>query len=247
MPQFSDDIFLGTAVTGMGSNIGNPSPMSQGVGPMARIYIWDVVAATKSATNIANTQTPAGAGNLTLTAGTGTTSVVRSDGITVVQLDCPRNVRVTQAAGGTQRVFTVTGFDVYGQEMSEAITSTVSNVVLGKKAFLQIKTIAVSGATTTGCSVGTGDALGCPVRVTDDAYIVRAGYNDTLAADAGTFVSADGAAATTTTGDVRGTYTPSSAPDGTKRLVMAIALPAIAAGPNATRLGALGVNQNLAS
>jgi hypothetical protein len=53
--------------------------------------------------------------------------------------------------------------------------------------------------------------------------------------------------ATTTTGDVRGTYLPSSAPDGVKRLVMTIALPAIAVGPNATRIGALGVNQNLAS
>jgi len=36
---------------------------------------------------------------------------------------------------------------------------------------------------------------------------------------------------------------PSSAADGIKRLVMEIALPAIAAGPNATRIGALGVTQ----
>lgn len=247
MPQFSEDIFLGAAVTGMGQDLGNPSPMTLGVGPMARIYVWDVIAAVKSATNIANTQTPAGAGSLTLAAGAGNTSVVRPDGGVVVQLDCPRNVRVTQAAGGTQRIFTVTGYDIYGQAVSEAITSTVNSVVSGKKAFEQILSIAVSGGTATGCSVGTGDALGCPVRVTDKAYIVHAGYSDTLADDAGTFVNADGAAATTTTGDVRGTYAPSSAPDGVKRLVMAIALPALSAGPNATRLGALGVNQNLAS
>jgi hypothetical protein len=53
--------------------------------------------------------------------------------------------------------------------------------------------------------------------------------------------------ATTTTGDVRGTYVPSSATNGIKRLVMVIALPGIVAGANATRTGALGVNQNLVS
>jgi hypothetical protein len=248
MPQFSDDLFLGTAVTGMGSNIGDPSPMNQGVGPMGRIYVWDVVAAAQSATNIANTQTPAGAGNLTLTAGTGTTSVVRADGTTVVQLDCPRNVRVTQAAAGTQQTFTITGYDIYGQSMSEAITSTVNSVVLGKKAFYQIASIAVGGGTTTGCSVGTGNKLGCPVRVTDAAYIAHIGYADSITDNAGVFVDADSTSpATTTTGDVRGTYAPSVDPDGTKRLVISICLPALAAGPNATRLGALGVNQNLAS
>jgi hypothetical protein len=53
--------------------------------------------------------------------------------------------------------------------------------------------------------------------------------------------------ATTTTGDVRGTFLPTTAADGVKRLVMTIALPAIAVGPNATRIGAVGVNQNLVS
>lgn len=37
MPQFSDDLFLGTAQTYMGvntnSNLGDPSPMDVGVGP----------------------------------------------------------------------------------------------------------------------------------------------------------------------------------------------------------------------
>ena len=69
-----------------------------------------------------------------------------------------------------------------------------------------------------------------------------------MARDAGTFAAADTTSpATTTTNDVRGTYVPSSAPDGAKRLVMGILLPALAVGPNATRIGALGVNQNLAS
>jgi hypothetical protein len=52
MPQYSDDLFLGTAVTNMGMNLGNPSPMSQGVGPLGRIYVWDVVPLTKQTNNI---------------------------------------------------------------------------------------------------------------------------------------------------------------------------------------------------
>ena len=40
---------------------------------------------------------------------------------------------------------------------------------------------------------------------------------------------------------------PSSAADGSKRLVVAVLLTAIQVGPNATRAGALGVNQNLVS
>ena len=51
MPQFSDDLFLGTAVTGMGANIGDPSPMTQGVGPVGRIYVWDVVARSEEHTS----------------------------------------------------------------------------------------------------------------------------------------------------------------------------------------------------
>ena len=75
------------------------------------------------------------------------------------------------------------------------------------------------------------------------AYVASVKSNNTLAQDAGTFVAADTATATTTTGDVRGTYTPATASDGIVRTVMTIALPAIAVGPNATRVGALGVTQ----
>ena len=85
--------------------------------------------------------------------------------------------------------------------------------------------------------------IGLPVRVTDAGYLASVGYNNTLARDAGTFVAAATAAATTTTGDVRGTYVPSAACDGIKRLVIGILLPAIAVGPNSTRVGALGVTQ----
>jgi len=223
--------------------LGDPSPMDVGVGPLGRVYVWDVVPQTLVANNIAASQTPAAAGSLTLTAGTSVNSVVLSNGTTVLQLDCPRAVSVTQVTGGTARAFTVSGYDYYGQAMTEQITSVANATTPGKKAFYQISGITVAGATTTAVTVGTTDVLGSPVRILDLGYIVHAGYNNTLADNAGTAVAAVTATASATTGDVRGTFTPASATDGIKRLVMTIALPAIAVGPNATRTGAFGVTQ----
>jgi hypothetical protein len=225
--------------------LNDPSQMDLGVGPLGRIYVWDTIPQALVANNIAASQTPAAAGAITLTAGTSVKSVVTNNG-TVLQLDVPRAVSVTTGAGSpTTRNFTVSGYDYYGQAMSEVIASSgsASTTVNGKKAFYQISGITVSGGTVVAITIGTTDILGLPVRVTDAGYIARVGYNNTLAEDAGTFVAAATATATTTTGDVRGTYVPSGATDGIKRLVMGILLPAIAVGPNATRVGALGVTQ----
>jgi hypothetical protein len=223
----------------------NPSPMSVGVGPLGRIYVWDIVPQALVANNIAATQTPAAAGSLTLTAGTSVKSVSTPNG-TVLQLDCPRAVSVTTGAGSpTSRNFTVSGYDYYGQAMSEVIASSASasTAVNGKKAFYQISGITVSGGTVVAITVGTTDILGLPVRVFNVSYVASVKSNNTLAQDAGTFVAADTATATTTTGDVRGTYTPATASNGIVRTTMGILLPAIAVGPNATRVGALGVTQ----
>jgi hypothetical protein len=127
--------------------------------------------------------------------------------------------------------------------MSEVITVSVAGTaVTGKKAFFQVSGATIAGSATA-VVIGTSDVLGLPVRVFNAAYITSVKSNDTLAQDAGTFVAAATATATTTTGDVRGTYTPATASDGTVRTVMTIALPGIAVGPNATRVGALGVTQ----
>jgi len=227
----------------------NPSPMSIGVGPLGRVYVWDVVPQALVTNNIAASQTPAAAGSLTLTAGTSVKSVTTASGVTVLQFDLPRAVQLTTASGTitTSRTITVSGFDVYGQAMSEAIatgttSSAVANVA-GKKAFYQISGITISGALPVAITVGTTDVLGIPVRVANVAYVASVKSNNTLAQDAGTFVAADTATATTTTGDVRGTYAPATASNGIVRTVMGILLPGIAVGPNATRVGALGVTQ----
>ena len=205
----------------------NPSAMSVGVGPLGRLYIWDVVPQAKLTTNIVAAVITT-ATTLTLAAGAGVISTTITGGTTGLQLD-----------------ITVSGYDYYGQPMSEVIaTGTVaSTTVNGKKAFYQIASVVSSGASVVTVAVGTTDILGSPLRITDRGYVARAGWDNTLAEDAGTMTVAATLTATTTTGDVRGTYLPSSACDGIKRLVMGIALPAIAAGPNATRTGALGVTQ----
>lgn len=226
----------------------NPSPMDLGIGPLGRIYVWDVVPQAAVTNNIATAATVTSA--YTLTAGTNVKSVVLPNGSTGLQLDCPRAVAVTIGAGTiANRNVTINGFDYYGQAMSEVIATgtTQSVTVNGKKAFYIVTSATVSGAVGATTALGTTNILGLPVRVFNVAYVASVRSNNTLAQDAGTFVAADTATATTTTGDVRGTYVPATASNGIVRTVMGILLPGIAVGPNATRVGALGVNQNLVS
>ena len=222
--------------------LGDPAPMDLGVGPLGRVYVWDCVPQTLQTANIAASQTASAAGAVTLTAGTSAKSVVRPDGVSVIQLNTPRALQINTST--TARTITISGYDYYGQPMTEAITvATAGTAKSGKKAFYQIASATING-TATAVTIGTTDIFGLPVRCFDAGYVVKVGWNNTLAQDAGTFAVADMTnPATSTTGDVRGTYQPSTASDGTKRLVMTIALPGIAVGPNATRIGALGVTQ----
>ena len=225
--------------------LGDPAPMDLGVGPMGRIYVWDCIPQTLQAANIAASQTASAAGSVVLTAGTSAKSVVNTYGQTVIQLNTPRALQVNTST--TARTVTISGYDYFGQPMTEAITVTSAGTAKpGKKAFYQIASATINGSATA-VTIGTTDVLGLPVRVIDAGYVVKVGWNNTLAQDTGgnsQFTVADMTnPATSTTGDVRGTYIPSTASDGVKRLVMTIAIPAIGAGPNATRVGALGVTQ----
>lgn len=244
MTHFGDNLYVGNAKLTPTGPSGQPSGF--GIGPVGREYLWDTVPLALGAANIAASQTPAGAGNLTLTAGTGTTRVVNSRGEVVIQLDVPRAVSIFLTAAGTPRAYTVTGYDYTGQKMSEVITSVANATTNGKKAFFQILTISGAGSTAQPITVGTTDILGCPVAFPDKGYLIAIHYNGVQAVDAATTVVADTTSpATTTTGDVRGTLVPSSATDGAKRLIVAIGLSSAAAGINATRASAYGVDQNL--
>jgi len=240
----SQSVGAGNIFISGNSGLGDPSPMDLGIGPVGRSYVFDVIPQTLQTNNIATASAYTAA--ITLTAGTSVKSVVRTDGTTVLQLDCPRAVGVTIGTGTiANKNVTVTGYDYYGQAMTEVIATgtTQSVTVNGKKAFYQIVSASVNGAVGATIALGTTDIIGLPIRVVDAGYVLHVGYGNALARNAGTFVAADTTTATSTTGDVRGTYVPATATNGYSRLVMNIGLTGIQCGPNATRIGALGVNQ----
>lgn len=235
--QISDDLMLGPVVSG-GVNTAGPSPMEVGVGPMGRTHIFDVVPLALNLTGIAAAQAVAAAGDLTLTAGTG---VTLSNGRYV--LDCPRCVDILSSnAGDTTQTATVYGYDQYGQAMSELIAFNGTTRVAGQKAFKSVTRVAISALMAGNASVGTTDVIGLPYRLLSKDYIIF-NYNATVGLLAAVAAADTTSPATTTTNDVRGTITLASAADGAKRLVAFLALPAIACGPSATRVGACGVTQ----
>ena len=197
MPQFSDDLFLGSAPAYVGtntnSNLGNPSPMSVGFGPMGRVYLYDTTpaAATTAAVLAAKTPTQATTYSGTaLASGTGgTTQVLRTDGTTVTQLDYPRALSLTTGSGSpTNSIVTITGYDYYGQPMTEIIQSgtTQSTTVKGRKAFFQVYSVAFSAATAVAVSVDTTSTIGLPSRTSDEAYIIDTGFTGSVDVDVGT-------------------------------------------------------------
>ena len=126
-----------------------------------------------------------------------------------ITLDAPRNV---VAAWTGTAVITVRGFDEYGQRMMESSASGTS--FTGKKAFAIVDDVRFS-ANVTAATVGTGNVLGYSMFVPFGLAVIRTtvdNSNETVAA----FVAGDTTKPTATTGDVRGTFTPTNVPDGSR-------------------------------
>lgn len=126
--------------------------------------------------------------------------------------DVPRNI---VAAWTNAAILTVTGRDENGDLVVEASASGTS--FAGKKAFKSI-TSAVFNANVTGATIGTGTVLGLPYRCAGkvEMFSFKADATEELAT--ATVVAADATVpATATTGDVRGTVSPASAPNGALR------------------------------
>jgi hypothetical protein len=121
--------------------------------------------------------------------------------------------------------FTIVGYDSYGYPQTEAVTGPGAGLtVVGKKTWKWISSITPSAAPAGNVTVGTADLFGFPVRCASFPYI-RCYWNGALQATA-QILAADAATATATTGDVRGTFTPSASPaDGTKRLIVFMTIP----------------------
>lgn len=138
-----------------------------------------------------------------------------------------RAVAVTAAAGATYTTATVSGYDVYGYPMVEAITITAGSQVSGKKAFRYIKSVVLSGGsadTTHAYSVDTTDIIGLPLR-SDSFADIAVNYATSVTAVTGItaatgYVSGDKTSpATATTGDSRGTYTATTSTGANKLVV----------------------------
>lgn len=238
MGQQNDDLWMGAATgpqTAGWANGGNPGVIGRGVGPLGRTYVFDIVPSTAAANAVCAAQAVAGAGSLTINGANASAGVATFDVARAVNID-------TSSANNTAVGITVTGTDYYGQAQTELLVTNGTSTVEGKKTFKTITAVSSNAAAVGTVTVGSSDIFGLPYRVTDAGYLLRVGWAGALAEDAGTFVAADTTSpATASTGDVRGTYVPSSAANGSRRLVIAIGLTALQAGPTATQVGAIGV------
>ncbi|WP_137389150.1 hypothetical protein [Rhodoligotrophos defluvii] len=136
----------------------------------------------------------------------------------VATFDVPRNV---VAAWTNTAVMTVTGTDEYGETLVESSASGTS--MTGKKAFKTVTSVRVS-ADVTGATVGTGDVFGLPVFLPEVGFVLRE-LEDGGVPTAGTVVAGATAAATATTGDVRGTFDPNSAANGSRAFSLLAFIP----------------------
>ena len=128
-----------------------------------------------------------------------------------------RNIQVVASGAATSAV-TVRGRDYLGQPMTELFALNGTTPVLGVKAFKWIDSITFGATGGTTVNVGTGAKFGLPYRM---SRVLGTEEVDGTTAAAGTFVA--GVLTdpqTTTTVDPRGTYTPTTTPDGVKRLRM---------------------------
>lgn len=125
------------------------------------------------------------------------------------------------ASGAATSNVTVYGKDYLGQSMSESFTLNGTTPVVGNKAFKWIDRVTAGITAATTINLGFNTKLGLPYRMSNVFEETANGAEATV----GTFVA--GVLTdpqTTTTGDPRGTYTPSTTLNGTNR-IMASFLP----------------------
>lgn len=147
-------------------------------------------------------------------AAAGATPVLLHDGDTGAKFG--RNLTVVASGAATSNV-TVRGKDYLGQPMVESFTLAGTTAVVGKKAFKYVESIDYGITASTTIDIGIGDVLGLPYRLEKEVMVL---VDHASPASAGTFVAglARGATQSATTGDPRGTWTPSAAtiPDGSR-------------------------------
>lgn len=177
------------------------------------VYIYQITPAATSANSISTSQTPGAAGNLTITGSLATAGVAT--------LDVPRNIIAVSGSGtDSTQTLTYTGTDYLGVALVETVTLTGTSTVQGLKAFKTVSRVAVSAATVGALTVGSGDKFGVPYRINKKGSMQAfwdATWNN---GSATTTLAVTTSPATAITGDVRGTYLPATASDGTRTLAL---------------------------
>ncbi len=132
-----------------------------------------------------------------------------------------RAVSVTGSASSTGGNITISGYDIYGVPMSEVIAAPAgATTVNGKKAFKYISSVVPAFTDAHNYSVGTTDIYGFPMR-SDYFGDVAINYaSAAITANTGYVAAVTTSPATTTTGDVRGTYALQTAANASNRLIV---------------------------
>ncbi len=140
--------------------------------------------------------------------------------------DVPRNVTILSDANDTMRLFRINGEDIYGHPMTEHIQGPNVGIRPGKKAFTRITSISVDGACSGKIAAGFGNRLGLPAYLPAAGYVLKELVNGETP-PAGILIPGDTAVPSPTTGDRRGTYTPSPriTLDGRSVIHLLVALP----------------------
>jgi hypothetical protein len=209
-------VIIGMTISGTGVTTGT-TITSQLTGPTGGAGTYTVVGSTTvSSTTITGVTSNSTYGNTSLRLPFGQGGTVQ---MWNPQALCARTVAITAAASAVGTVtFLVSGYDIYGVPMTERIASTASTQTAGKKAFKYIASVTPSATDAINYSVDTLDVFGFPLR-SDFWADVNVDYNAAhLTASTGYLAAVTTSPATTTTGDVRGTYAVQSAADASKRL-----------------------------
>ena len=142
-----------------------------------------------------------------LTAVTATSATLTTTAGAAVVTTAGTPTGLTYTLGVLSSVVTISGFDYYGQPMSEIIQTgfAVSTTTSGRKAFFQVSSVAFSGATATAVTVDTTKVMGLPAKVIDPAYVLTAKFSaGTIDNTSGVVVGLGGGSTTYSTQAITG-------------------------------------------
>ena len=131
---------------------------------MGRPIVLTATLAAADDDGIAASQTPTGAGNLTLNGALVVSGVAVLTGTGIV-----RQVIITSAGNDTARTFTITGTDMDGTTISEALTGASGGIATSAKYYKTVTNIAVDAATAAAVKAGT-NGIGASKPFNPDYY-----------------------------------------------------------------------------